>query len=1702
MIKRLLLLTILLFTLFSGYSQTFGNEWINYSQQYYTFQIVQTGIHRINYDDLSAASIPLSTFSHDNIQIFGREREIPIWVETNGDGSFDSGDYILFHADKNDGWIDSSLYIDPDKIGNPGFNLFNDTILYFFTWNNSTSNLRFELETDTDFNTYTPIPYAWTDYKASYAEWYIEGEKLQGTLSSSFYVAGEGYGKGHVNGATGYSLPLNAVTYYPYQGPGAPDARFLGLVASTASADTIPGNPYNHHSRWIINGTAISDNYAYGHTQIKTNVNFPTSLLSANSTPLVWAIIGDLGVATDYQALSYWSITYPRELNFAGNNQFDIRVPNSSESKIRLDMTNLGYTNPVAFSLGSNPQRLTLVNDAGTIKALMNNSADAQEQRLVYGELSNTIPVSAFMPVNGLGYFTNYSTHNFDEALLMVYHSNLTSGAQEYRNYRTSIAGGSYNAQLYDVDELYLQFGGGVRKHINGIRRFVDFAHQQATDKPVGLFLIGKGVSNSLTRTNPSHFNASLIPTWGVPASDILITSNLPGTTPWVPLLPTGRISVNTNEALQSYLSKVMEFEVEQDPNDIYDTPNKDWQKHAIHLVGGTELTQQLQFQFQMVQMEDKFTDTFHYGGIVHTIKRDSDAPIAPGELAEIMDRIESGVSIMTYYGHYGVGGNGFEINLDDVDTWGNQGRYPLMIANSCFNGNIFEAGLNSSSEYFVGAPNSGAIGYISSVTTGFHPPVGIYSNQLYREFCDLSYGEPIGVNMRRAIATLESPNNLYLEVTASQMLLNGDPMIRVNSHEFPEIELLEQNVSFAPNDIDLNTDSIEMTMVIKNLGRSIQQPYTIEIRRDFPGTEVDSLYIVQRSALYYTDTVRIKFPLQPNISIGLNSFDIRVDIPNFITEQYDEINNNQINKTYFLNVDGILPASPYDFAVVPNNTITLRASTINPIAEVNSYRFQIDTTDLFNSPELRNAVVSGLGGVKEVLPSEWDTPLTLQDSTVYFWRVAIDETNPNWSERSFQYIDGKSGWGQDHFFQYKKNNFVNINYSRPDRLRLWEPDSVLLSCDVYASYSFDNAWYLDGTMQDYATCGIEASIHVAVVDPLTFEAWGTNYNGANPDHDFGNIMGCRGRVEKYFVFRQTSLGQLQAFQNMVLNEVPDGHHLLIYTPNTTRYDLWNTLDSANMYQTFATLGSDSIIPGRPNGPFAFYVRKGYPNTVVESVIDPTTGSGSETGYQYTSVNAYMIGSDVIGNEITPLIGPAYRWGNVYWKQDSLDLINNTDTTRLIIQAYTPEKVFAFESNLLFTANDSLLDLNNTIDAALYPYIRLKASYKDTTNFTPAQIDRWHVLYDHVPEAAIDGSNGYTWTVQGDSINEGEDISFAIDVRNIFDIDMDSLKVNYWIEDNNHVKHFLDYPRQDSLRVTDILRDTITFSTAGYPGYNILWMEINPYISGSTNVTDQPEQEHFNNIVQVPFFAIGDDENPLLDVTFNGRHILNGDIVDPNSEIYITLKDDNEYLIMDDVSDTTLFGVYLTDPNGNQKRIPFVDGMGNTVMQWIPAESQHKRFKIIYPAAFEMDGTYKLLVQGTDRSGNLSGDMQYKINFEVIHASTITQMMNYPNPFSTSTRFVFTLTGSEIPDDIIIQIMTVSGRVVREITEDELGLIHIGRNITEFAWDGTDEFGDPLANGVYLYNVRAKINGEDIEHRESGADQYFKKNFGKMYLMR
>jgi hypothetical protein len=208
------------------------------------------------------------------------------------------------------------------------------------------------------------------------------------------------------------------------------------------------------------------------------------------------------------------------------------------------------------------------------------------------------------------------------------------------------------------------------------------------------------------------------------------------------------------------------------------------------------------------------------------------------------------------------------------------------------------------------------------------------------------------------------------------------------------------------------------------------------------------------------------------------------------------------------------------------------------------------------------------------------------------------------------------------------------------------------------------------------------------------------------------------------------------------------------------------------------------------------------------------------------------------------------------------------------------------------------------------------------------------------------------------------------------------------------------------------------------------------------------------------------------------------------------MNDENKFLALDD---TSSFQLFLRKPSQSSASHLFFSNTPE--LTFIPGSLPLNKARLEWKPNFPQDGKYDLIVKAKDRTNNASGSIQYSISFEVINKSTITNILNYPNPFSTKTHFVFTLTGSEIPDNFRIQIMTITGKVVKDIRRDELGPIRIGRNITEYTWDGRDEFGDQLANGIYLYRVMTSIDGQQIERRETGADTYFERGFGKMYLM-
>jgi hypothetical protein len=271
-------------------------------------------------------------------------------------------------------------------------------------------------------------------------------------------------------------------------------------------------------------------------------------------------------------------------------------------------------------------------------------------------------------------------------------------------------------------------------------------------------------------------------------------------------------------------------------------------------------------------------------------------------------------------------------------------------------------------------------------------------------------------------------------------------------------------------------------------------------------------------------------------------------------------------------------------------------------------------------------------------------------------------------------------------------------------------------------------------------------------------------------------------------------------------------------------------------------------------------------------------------------------------------------------------------------------------------------------------------------------MNKWQVFYTPVPEVALNPSI-YT-SFYKDTLYGGDTVRLKTVVQNVGDYPMDSMFVNSWIVDPNGASHSLAAaPLKHTKRLNpgDTAMISAKSSTFGYAGVNNLWIEANPL--GQT--ITRPEEYHFNNLARKTFVASADKNKPLMDVTFDGIHILNNDIVSPHPSIVIEVTSNNKYLALNYL-DTGNIAVYVRNVNtSTSQRIYFCPSSGtcNNQLQFTPAVLPGNTCKILYTPTYT-DGTYELTVQAADRSGNLSATNTYKIDFEVITKSSITNVLN------------------------------------------------------------------------------------------------------------
>jgi hypothetical protein len=1660
------------------FSQTFGNGWIDYDLQYWKFQITEDGVYSISYSDLSNSGFPVGTIDPRNIQVFGRGKQIPVKVYGEEDGVFNLEDKMELFAMRNSGWLDSLMYADPDLLSNPGYSLFNDTISYFITIGNQ-PGLRTLYTSSSNYMDIVAEDYCLKTVVKYYHNEYLIGKQDASGVGLPTYDRAEGWFD--FKFPKGASHIAELLTANVYSGIGAPSAKALCISASASLSSGFP----NHHLRvgWGEPMQMVVDSIYYGYQTNKIAFEIPAQQITS-TTKITHQSVDDLGVLTDYHAVSYVSIAYPRDFNFLGLNYFDFQLDHPANADVaHLSIGGVLPGNWRLFALADGMEKeIQLIEEGGNYHALVPFYPQQISQNLLFISQNNVNGIDAIEPVNNTGYFVNYSQNELDSAFILITHPSLMAECQNYASYRQ---GQGMPVLLVDVEELYMQYARGIEKHPLAIRNFCNELLTTWNTNPQYLFIVGKSIHEMTVsatigaRNDPVKYQHNLVPTWGYPGSDVVFTSGL-GSTLYEAAIPTGRLAAQNGAQVLEYLNKVIEHE---------SSSPAIWQKNILHFGGGGNEFEQFTFKNYLNDYRHIAEDTC-FGGSVHSFFKNTLEPIQINVSDSIQLLINEGVSLMTFFGH--ASSTGFDQNIDSPESYSNQGKYPLLIGNSCYTGNIHLSDANSTSENFVLVPNRGVIGFLAKSDLGIPAYLDLYTENFYREIFNLHYGSSIGQCMNYAINDFQLEGDFYRTNVALTFALHGDPAIKLHPWAAPDYSISPTAVFSEPAQISAVDQNFRIGVVVQNLGKATNEDVGIELIRHFPGG-VDSSYLVVVDRILNNDTVYFTIPTGGEEAVGQNYFDVFVDYPaNLVSELYDVTNNIVQQKEILINSGNLIPVWPYKFAVIDDIQPKLKASTGFVFEQQQTYILQADTTDLFNSPWLQETSTTQAGGVVE-----WQLPVSLADSLVVFWRCSPDSIDAMngyaWKNSSFQYISNERGWGQDHFFQFDGNESQGLQYNRSSRNWTFIPIEANLKCEVYgnANTSFEalgTRYQIDLDVQDYSGYGYDVpALMVAVLDANTFVPWESNYNGSNPDHEFGNTLAsanARGRPERYFIFQQNDAQQLQGFAEMLQNEIHEGDFLLVYTWQYAQKANWQSL-APGVLDYFESIGASQIVAMSDSLPFILFMKYGSQETLNIQIANSID--------DHLILEQPMQGADGRGVLVSPVIGPSGNWGKLEWATQNA---GNAEGDSINVKLFGINNLNSRINLSQWGANSgSVTNLESIISSSSFPYLQLEAELMDSALLTPPLPDRWHVLFDEAPELAINPVRGYY--LDKDTLQEAATLHFAVAIENISPYPFDSLTVHYTLEDADQVLHILPYTKQAPLGPGQILLDTIAIPTTGFAGLNHLRIEANP-TDNITGFSILPEQYHFNNIAEIDFLVESDHLNPILDVSIDGQHIMNGDIVSPNPQILITVDDENQYLILNEIADTSRFRIYLTSPNGSIRQVRFTDND----LSWTPASAPQNKFKINFNPSLYQDGLYRLKVQGADKSGNLSGDQDYEINFEVITRPGITQVMNYPNPFSTRTQFVFTLTGSEVPEEFTIQIMSIGGDIVREITRSELGDIHVGRNLTEYWWDGRDEYGDQLANGLYVYRVIARLHGENVEIRPSGADKWFNKGWGKLYIMR
>lgn len=206
--------------------------------------------------------------------------------------------------------------------------------------------------------------------------------------------------------------------------------------------------------------------------------------------------------------------------------------------------------------------------------------------------------------------------------------------------------------------------------------------------------------------------------------------------------------------------------------------------------------------------------------------------------------------------------------------------------------------------------------------------------------------------------------------------------------------------------------------------------------------------------------------------------------------------------------------------------------------------------------------------------------------------------------------------------------------------------------------------------------------------------------------------------------------------------------------------------------------------------------------------------------------------------------------------------------------------------------------------------------------------------------------------------------------------------------------------------------------------------------------------------------AVVDNQGPEIRLYMNDEKFVYGGLTSENPLFIAKLYDENG---INTVGKGVGRELLLIIDEDNSKSIPVND-------YYQAKLDSYQEGDVKYQLKNLSQGEHTAKLRGWDTYNN-SNEVMTKFYVANSEEMALKYVLNYPNPFTTFTTFHFDHNKAGEAMNVMVQIFTISGKLVKTLSAET---VSASTHFDQINWDGKDDYGDHLAKGVYIYKVKVK----------------------------